>query len=297
MSRFVDRIGETFITKSGFKIVVIKHTNAMDYIIQFEDGTILKGVQYSNIKAGLIKKPKSKVGEIFTTREGHLITVIEYFGREHCTIQFTDGLKLEGLQYSNVSRGKVKNPYHKSVYGIGFLGVGVFKIKKGCARSSVWRNLLSRCYKEESQEKHLTYKDVTVCEEWHNFQNFAKWFEENITDKFHLDKDILIKGNKVYSPETCCFVPVEINGLFVKNNSRRGNLPIGVTQRSKKFTAMLNMHGILVTLGTFATIEEAFQAYKIAKEQYIKEMADKWRGQITEQVYQALYNYQVEITD
>jgi len=119
----------------------------------------------------------------------------------------------------------------------------------------------------------------------------------NYERDFHLDKDILVKGNKVYSPETCCFVPVEINILLIKNNSKRGNLPIGVSKNGNKFQATISKGVIREHLGTFEISEEAFEAYKIAKEVYIKELADKWRGQITEQTYQALINYKVKIND
>jgi len=139
-----------------------------------------------------------------------------------------------------------------------------------------------------------------VCEEWRNFQNFAKWFEKNykneIMEKWQLDKDILVKRNKVYSPETCAFVPREINCLFTKTTKVRGNLPIGVTKEYNKFRAQ-SCSNKKRYLGTFTTPEEAFQSYKKSKEIYIKEIADKWKGLISEQVYEAMYNYKVEIND
>ena len=113
-----------------------------------------------------------------------------------------------------------------------------------------------------------------------------------------LDKDILVKGNKVYSPETCCFVPNEINILFTKGNSCRGALPIGVRKRKNgKYLTQITKNSKNIHIGIFNTPEEAFQAYKVAKEDYIKKMADKWRDKISNRAYQALYNYQVEITD
>jgi hypothetical protein len=141
-----------------------------------------------------------------------------------------------------------------------------------------------------------------VCEEWYNYQVFAKWYEENwkpwMNSSWHIDKDILVKGNKIYSPETCCFVPVEINSLFTKNNKNRGDFPIGVTNQGKKFSARLSKSKkIRFNAGLFDTPEEAFQAYKIEKESYIKEVSNRWRSLISSKVYQAMYNYKVEITD
>ena len=79
--------------------------------------------------------------------------------------------------------------------------------------------MLERCYSQKTQEKHTTYKECSVSEEWYNFQNFAEWMDKNYNyetmQKWHLDKDILFKGNKIYSPERCAFVPQEINVLFL----------------------------------------------------------------------------------
>ncbi|HSE99915.1 MAG TPA: hypothetical protein VLA48_03380 [Nitrososphaeraceae archaeon] len=243
-----------------------------------------------------------RTGEKYLTNEGYWLTIIEYFGWDNCTIQFECGLVLNCIRYDHIKNGRIKNPLHTSTYGIGYIGVGTYKAevgKKVCVNYMVWQGMLRRCYSKKYKDKNPTYKDVTVCEEWHNFQNFAAWFEENHIEGFHLDKDILVKENKIYSPETCCFVPAEINTLLTKTNSKRGKYPIGVcfSKRGRKFGASFNKEGKKLHLGFFNTPEEAFQAYKTAKEEYIKEVADKWRKQITEQTYQALINYKVEITD
>ena len=124
-----------------------------------------------------------------------------------------------------------------------------------------------------------------------------KDFLGNCIKEFALDKDILLKGNKIYSPETCCFVPQEINNLFIKRLRGRGKYPIGVSLNKGKYFSEISCGNTRISLGYFDTPQEAFQAYKTAKEAYIKEVADKWRGQITEQVYEAMYNYKVEIDD
>lgn len=158
--------------------------------------------------------------------------------------------------------------------------------------------MLERCYNLEHQERQPTYKGCKVDERWHNFQNFAQWYEENYKESCVLDKDILVKGNKIYSFKNCCFVPQDINNLLIKANSIRGKYPIGVSlHKEGRFQVRLNIYGKRIYLGLFDTYQQAFQAYKITKEQYIKEMAEKWRYKITEPTYQALINYQVEITD
>ena len=118
-----------------------------------------------------------------------------------------------------------------------------------------------------------------------------------------LDKDILYKGNKVYSRETCIFVPKRINSLFVKRDNDRGNSPIGTTPNSSGNYQVQcwNGHGKYIYLGSYSTKEEAFRIYKQYKEKVIKETIDSYEGKIPEPFYsrlkEAMYNYKVEITD
>ncbi len=244
-----------------------------------------------------LAKQYSKAGEKFTTNEGYKIEIIEYFGWDNCTIQFEDGTTVKNRTYQNIVKGEISNPYHKSVCGVGYFGVGKYSSKKHPKIYQTWISMLRRCYSKKEQEKCPTYEGCIAEGYWHNFQNFAKWFEENYVEGFELDKDILVKGNKIYSPETCCFVPHEINNLLIKSNSIRGEYVIGVYKNKSKFRAQLNVKGRRLHLGLFNTPEEAFQAYKTAKEKYIKEVAEKYKNQITEKVYQAMYNYKVEIND
>lgn len=167
-----------------------------------------------------------------------------------------------------------------------------------------WCQMLKRCYSQAFLSKNPTYVGCRVCEEWLYFSNFKKWFDENYIDGYCLDKDILSsKNNKAYSPDTCCFVPNEINVLLCKSDSKRGKMPIGVYERKMvngyKYVAYVNNTKKHFHLGTFDTPEEAFQAYKSAKEAYIKEMATQYYkdGKITERVYDALMKYEVEIID
>lgn len=167
---------------------------------------------------------------------------------------------------------------------------------------SKWRAMIARCTSETIKEKNLTYKDCEVCNEWLDYPNFQKWYEENYyeveDEQMHLDKDILIKGNKIYSPETCIFVPCRINVLFTKSNKKRGDLPIGVKRDKKAYVAQCSTLGRKKKyLGRFNTPEEAFVAYKAFKEKYIKEVADLYKDKIPKNLYDAMYRYEVEITD
>ena len=156
----------------------------------------------------------------------------------------------------------------------------------------IWDNMVQRC------KSHINYTDIIVCEEWLNFSNFVKWVEDNYNHEtmegWHLDKDILVKGNKTYSPETCCFVPQERNKTFT---TKKRGVCLGVVSVGKKFRSVISIKGVQKHLGYFKTYQEAFQAYKIAKELHIKQLAEKYKQCLKIEVYKSLINYQVEITD
>lgn len=159
----------------------------------------------------------------------------------------------------------------------------------------VWISMLKRCYSEKYQNNKPTYIGCTVCDEWIYFSNFKKWFDENYIEGFQLDKDIIVKGNKVYSPNTCCFVPQEINMIIYNKNKRKYDLPKGVIKsKNNRYVASVNMYGEIKRLGCFSTPEEAFMAYKEAKEKYIKEVAEKWKDKIDIRAYNSLINYKVD---
>lgn len=237
-----------------------------------------------------------RVGEIHVTKEGYPVTIIVYRNNRDCDVQFENGLIIKNKEYQELTRGCIKNPYHLSVCGQGYIGVGKYTENSSTKMGKKWRSIFQRSYSEKLYINNPTYHDVTVCEEWKCFQNFGEWYENNWKPHmvgWHLDKDVLIKGNKIYSPETCCFVPIEINSLLISCKARRGELPIGVSKKGNKFYSILTLNGKHV----YNTIEEAFQVYKEAKEDKIKKVANKWRGKITEKCYNALMNYKVEITD
>ena len=182
-------------------------------------------------------------------------------------------------------------------------GVGINDLYIGTHSDvySKWYNMIRRCYDKKYHINKPSYEEAAVCEEWKHLSNFKLWFDENYIEGYHLDKDILVKGNKVYSPETCCFVPNDINALLTKSNGVRGELPIGVrlSKNKKKFEARLSVYKGYIHLGSFDTKEEAFEAYKIAKENWVKKTAKNFhdKKQIPDNVYKALLDYEVSIND
>src|SRR5690554_6524483 len=133
--------------------------------------------------------------------------------------------------------------------------------------------MMKRSYDTKYHAEKPTYRDVTVCKEWHNFQNFAEWFHEQPnagTKGFELDKDLLIIGNKQYSPNSCSFTPSAVNSLIGNRYSTKSDLPAGVSRSGKLYCSSLSIEGKSVCLGFHFTVEDAHQAYKQAKERNIK---------------------------
>jgi hypothetical protein len=241
---------------------------------------------------------KNRTGEKCITKQGYEVEIIEYFDAQNSTVRFSNGVILYNIRYRNII--SIENPYHPTLCGVGYLGEGKYSSRLNGIKTnyySAWASMIGRSYDEKTQKIHPTYIGCSVDERWHNFQNYAKWYEENLRDGFEVDKDILFKGNKIYSPKTCCFVPTEINNLFVKSNKQRIDLPIGVVKSGKKFRAIIRKGVDNIDLGTYKFIQEAFNAYKIAKEFWIKEVADEWKDRIELDVYEAMYNWTIEITD
>ena len=164
----------------------------------------------------------------------------------------------------------------------------------------VWHGMITRCYSEEFKKKNPSYLQCSVCEEWLTYSNFKKWFDENYREGCDLDKDVLVKGNKVYSPCTCVFIPHRINTLLISCCQARGTLPVGVSHYDKnKYQVKIRVNGTKKHIGYFNSKEDAFIAYKDAKERYIKDVAMEYYNNklINEDVFNSLMEWEVQITD
>lgn len=184
--------------------------------------------------------------------------------------------------------------------GINDLNTGISVYDKTADKSYIiWVSMLRRCYSTKSLKDNPTYIGCSVCKEWKLYSKFKIWCDKHYIEGYALDKDIIKKGNKIYSAEYCEFVPIEINSLILKSDNKRGNFPIGVYKNRKKFISGIRMNGKNRYIGSFNTPKDAFQSYKKVKEGYIKQVATEYyaNGKINEKVYQALMKYEVKITD
>jgi len=287
---FESRIGKKFKDADGLLVEIIEYIDAKCVSVLYDDGFVRRGLEYASIARGSFLKNKSRVGAIHCIKYGYKATIIEYFSSLNCTVKINDwnNTILYNVDYSIVKNGTLKNYFHKK--NNGYLGLGDFNSKTECGGIKpyhIWRSIIERCY-NKNNNRHISYRNVAVSNEWMNFQNFGKWFKDNYdTQKmrgWHLDKDLFSNiENKIYSAETCCFIPNEINCLFKhvkKNNMEVSNKKFKVTIRKKY-------------IGVFETKEKAYSVYKEKKEEYIKEKAREWQGKITDRVYSKMMDYKI----
>ena len=256
-------------------------------------------------------KKNDRIGEERVNNFGSKMVIKEYRGCMDIDVYFPEyNWTFKHATYQSFKNGKIKCPYEPSIYGVGYLGEGKYKPTENSKltdKYKIWHGMLMRCYDPKYHKKHPSYKGCKVEDHWLNFQNMGKWLENNYYEvageKMHLDKDILCKGNKIYSRSTCIFVPQRINNLFVKSDNSRGKDPIGIRPNSSGNYGVRcsNGYGKQVSLGTYNSKEEAFQVYKQYKESLIKETIESYEGVIPEPHYSrlktAMYNYEVEIDD
>lgn len=151
----------------------------------------------------------------------------------------------------------------------------------------VWKDMLRRCYQKGNSSQWHVYDGCSVCEEWFVFDNFDAWYSQRYVEGWHLDKDILVQGNRIYSPETCCLVPNEINQCF-RQIKKRSGLPRGVKRIGQKYSAEIQMQQKRYYLGVFDTIEEASAAFLVKKKELLFELAEKYKDKLEKRVYNVL---------
>lgn len=239
----------------------------------------------------------NRLGEIKYNSNGTSMKIIAYRKSDDIDVEFLDDFHYiaKHQTYSNFKNGLIKSPYDRTLYNIGYIGVGEYNTgtKEEHTKEYVtWRNMLRRCYDEKHKKRFPSYYGIcTVCDEWHNFQNFAKWYHENIyyvdTERMHIDKDIISSENKIYSPETCFIVPQRLNMLF-KEKSNKYNLPNGIRPKlNGKYEVLYNHKH----LGMFDTVELCVKAYEKEKRKAIIDIANEYKNKIPEKLYKALLNW------
>lgn len=245
------------------------------------------------------------VGQLITIK-GDPVEIVKDLGKGRFLLKFLNtGFEIDA-HTANIRKGEVRDRLKQDIRGVCRFGVGKFTCKD--ESYSHWRNMVERCYNEKFHLRQPTYKDCEICEEWRDFQSFSVWFYDNIPnnyseEKYEIDKDILMKGNKIYSPIGCCFVPKRINQYLTNSKASRGKFPLGVSRVKGKphlfEVRCADLDGVRRFLGHVEDPIKGFYLYKSYKEVKIKELAEKYFNakKITSEVYNALLNFKIEIGD
>lgn len=316
-----DKYSEGDIVKTNFhgSVEVIEYRGALDILVKFENGS-MKSVSASALKNGNIRPDdffSSRVGHKFTTNSGWGGEIIDWNSANDVNVQWQDG-SISNERWAAIKCGGIKPLYQPSVLGVGYVGdgrflPGLYKLSEGKEHLhpriyAYWQRMLSRCYNEKEQAKPSAraYIGCSVSEEWKCLQNFAEWalskeqafFTEN-GKIWELDKDILVRGNRLYSDVTCTFLPPEIN-IFLSDRSWSENCPRGTnyirppTPGSKEgWIARCHINGKREYLGYYDDPMSAFFAYKTVKEGHAKMLAEKYKHRLEEQAYLSLLEYTV----
>ena len=189
----------------------------------------------------------------------------------------------------------------KLVRGVGINDADYVVKKKvngktvSCPFYRKWSHMIMRCYSKLYQKSKPSYVGCSVCEEWLTFSNFKRWMEQQDWHGKELDKDILVKGNKIYSPATCCFVDSLTNHFTMDSAASRGHYPIGVHYYKAygRFMARCNNpftnkdHG--EHLGYFDTPEDAYEAWRSKKHEHAQKIAQMQSNEVIANALRARY--------
>ena len=250
----------------------------------------------------LAKAKEQYLGKTFSSNNFGDFIVVDYVSSKNITVEFIATGYQTNTTTKEINQGKIADRLKPSVFGVGIIG-------NNCPTSinnktlkvyKLWNSMIERCYSDNPKKAFTTYKNCTISDSFLHYEYFYNWCNKQIgfnCDNFDLDKDLLIKGNKVYSESACVFLPKEINLALSTKKSQRGDCLIGVRKTKTGYQSRCNIRGKNYSLGTFNTEIEAFNTYKQTKESYLKELANKWKDKIDARAYNALMNYQVEITD
>ena len=248
---------------------------------------------------------KDCVGKVCKSLNSGDFKVLKYNDYGNVEIQFVKTGFEMSANLQHIRNGNVKDPYVSSVCGIGIVGTKYPSAINGVKTKeyNLWMSMLRRCYSDNYKKKNQTYIGCEVSDKFKSYEYFYEWCHKQIgfgVEGWQLDKDLLVKGNKAYNEFTCVFIPSEINSVLTKSTASRGEHLIGVywCKTANAFKAQVNKgKGRREFLGYFNTELEAYNTYKQAKESFVKEQANKWKGKIDDRAYEALMNYTVDIDD
>lgn len=204
-------------------IRILSYGGCEDVYVEFLNSGYKSKVRSNALRTGMVRDKSQNIvhqitiakdmeeGTVHSTKSNGDILIVHYKNSQEVAVKFID-TGYETLTTATIIRGgHISDKLRPSFCGVGFLGEGQYNKTNSKRALDKWKGMMVRCYNLKSLVRAPTYKGCSVCEEWHNFQNFAAWFKDNFKEGMHLDKDILTEGNKIYSPSTCKFVTPQEN--------------------------------------------------------------------------------------
>ena len=176
---------------------------------------------------------KDCVGKVCKSKLSGDFKILKYNDARNVEVQFLKTGFETSAELGNIRNGNVKDPYLPSVYGVGVAGAKYQITVNGrnIKEYVLWKEMLRRCYSDNYKKRQPTYEGCEVSDKFKSYEYFYEWCNKQIgfdNEGWHLDKDLLVKGNKVYSEDSCVFIPSEINTLLIKCTASRGEHLIGV---------------------------------------------------------------------
>lgn len=297
--------GDTYQTKRFGVVEVVKYHSSKSIDVLFLNTNTPSTVRADHLRSGLIKDPSLRIpkdmqpGSKHKTNNYGVVEVISQHGCNDVVVRFVDTGYTCSVAYDNLIRGKIKDKLSPSVHGVGFPGAGDYSPSINNDAYGRWCDMLERCYSKNQDEYHPTYSECTVCEEWHNFQNFAKWYYKNHPmngRKYAIDKDLKVLGNKLYSPDMCLFVSQSVNNFLCDSRANRGSTMIGVSyfKRDGNYEGYCNnpFTGKKDRIGYYNTELEAHMAWRRAKSVMAERLASE---QCNDEVKNGLIRYKLAI--
>lgn len=242
-----------------------------------------------------------KVGDTFLTKRCGICTVIEYVSYVEVYVKFEDG-NIVKTRVQSLGKGHCRNLNSKLVLGVGINDMlGAEKTKEFIKQRQMWFGVLQRCFSIKLLERRPTYKNCKVYESWLWLSNFIKDiksienYEKSLNEGWQLDKDLLSNEGKLYSKDTCCFIPRSLNLVISSYPKKLNGLPKGVKlSKGGRYFAILQKEGNQIFLGSYDSVEEASRVYNIAKKEHLLNIADSIKDIVPENVYKALVNFNLE---
>lgn len=235
-----------------------------------------------------IKNAKYVFGTQFQTKSSGVCTVIKYQNAKNVYVMFEDGTLVK-VTSSNLSTGRIKNPNKSTVFGFGINDAGLEDSTD--KRYVLWTSIIRRSYSEVYHKSKPSYKDVRVSEDWRRLSNFIKDIEKlpnfdlAVSENWELDKDLLGGDQKLYSKNTCCFLPRELNTLFTSESKKGLKKGVFYNKRLGKFTASINRGGkVRSHIGVYETEEEAHFNYCKEKQKHLDSLILKYDDKLPNNV-------------